>query len=204
MKDVDQALADIAAIRQQVAMSTLFRGLGPAALAATGILALGAALVQLTIGTDSGADPFGYFALWIGTAGIALAILATEILRRRRKEPSSLADAVLQNALLQFLPSGMTGAALLIFSALYAPDSLWMLPGLWQILVALGIYAAARLLPGQTMIAAAWYFIAGFYVLLDASQGRVLSPWHMGVPFLIGQSIMAAVTWRATEALDGA
>jgi hypothetical protein len=35
MRDLDKALADITAIRTQIAASTAFRGYGPAALAAT-------------------------------------------------------------------------------------------------------------------------------------------------------------------------
>ena len=53
MQDLDRALADIAAIRMQMARGTVFRGLGPAALAATGVLALATAMGQ---------------ALWLGGA----------------------------------------------------------------------------------------------------------------------------------------
>ena len=40
MKDLDQALADITAIRSQLARGTEFRGYGPVTVAATGLLAL--------------------------------------------------------------------------------------------------------------------------------------------------------------------
>ncbi len=39
----------------------------------------------------------------------------------------------------------------------------------------------------------AWYFVAGFAVLLLASQSHALSPWTMGLPFVIGQLLMAAI-----------
>lgn len=201
MRDIDRALADISAIREQVAASTLFRGLGPATLAATGGLAFCVALGQSVFAEVAG-DPFGFFLTWVLTAVAAGVMLGGEILRRRRKDRSPLADAVLQNALQQFLPAGVAGAALLVFFASFSPEALWMLPGLWQILVALGIFAAMRLLPGQTVLAAAWYFLSGFCVLFLASGNHELSPLFMGVPFLVGQSIMAAVTWRATETPD--
>lgn len=203
MQDIERALADISAIREQVAMSSLFRGLGPAALAATGLLALGVAALQSVMTDATANDPLSYFTVWIVTAIAAVGILGSEIARRWRKDRSSLATTLLQNALLQFLPVGMAGAALFVFALSSAPDVLWMLPGLWQVLVALGIFAAARLLPGQTMLAAAWYFLSGFCALLMASRGHALSPWFMGIPFFVGQSLMAAVTWHATEKKHG-
>lgn len=203
MRDIDRALADISAIREQVAMSSLFRGLGPAALAATGFLALGVAAFQSVVMDVATSDPVSFFTVWVATAVAAVGILGSEIARRWRKDRSSLATTLLQNALLQFLPVGMAGAALLVLALSSAPDVLWMLPGLWQILVALGIFAAARLLPGQTMLAAAWYFLSGFCVLLMASRGHTLSPWFMGIPFFVGQCLMAAVTWHATEKKHG-
>jgi hypothetical protein len=46
MRDLDRALADILAIRSQIAAGTAFRGYGPAAIAATGGLALITAVAQ--------------------------------------------------------------------------------------------------------------------------------------------------------------
>src|SRR5439155_1289802 len=46
MRDLDKALADIFAIRSQIAAGTAFRGYGPATVAATGGLALFTAFLQ--------------------------------------------------------------------------------------------------------------------------------------------------------------
>ena len=74
----------------------------------------------------------------------------------------------------------------------FAPEALWMLPGLWQVLVSLGIFASVRSLPRTVAIAGAWYFVAGFAVLMLASRSHALSPWTMGLPFVVGQVLMAA------------
>ena len=66
----------------------------------------------------------------------------------------------------------------------FAPESLWLLPGLWQVLVSLGVFASVRSLPRTVALAGAWYFVAGFTVLLLASQSHTLSPWTMGLPFV--------------------
>ena len=80
----------------------------------------------------------------------------------------------------------------------FAPDSLWLLPGLWQVLVALGIFASVRSLPPLIALVGAWYFVAGVAVLIVASLGQSLSPWMMGLPFAIGQFLMAAVLYFAS------
>jgi len=104
-----------------------------------------------------------------------------------------LADAMVYQAIEQFLPVGVAGALLAVMLGKFAPETLWMLPGLWQILVSLGIFASVRSLPRTITLGGAWYFVAGFACLLLASQSHALSPWSMGVPFVIGQLLMAAI-----------
>jgi hypothetical protein len=84
----------------------------------------------------------------------------------------------------------------------FAPETLWMLPGLWQVLVSLGIFASVRSLPRTVAFAGAWYFLAGFTALLLASESHALSPWIMGLPFVIGQLLMAALLHFASGETD--
>ena len=84
----------------------------------------------------------------------------------------------------------------------FAIESLWLLPGLWQVLVSLGVFASVRTLPRSVALAGAWYFVAGFTVLLIASHSHALSPWTMGLPFVIGQSLMATILYFASGESD--
>ena len=77
-----------------------------------------------------------------------------------------------------------------------------MLPGLWQLLVSLGVFASARSLPRTVALAGAWYFVAGFATLLLASSTHALSPWTMGLPFAVGQLFMAAILYFASGETD--
>src|SRR2546429_9335175 len=61
MRDLDKALADIFAIRSQIAAGTAFRGYGPATVAATGGLALFTALFSFLLLADSSGPPGGFF-----------------------------------------------------------------------------------------------------------------------------------------------
>lgn len=193
MQDLNKALADIADIRLQLAAGTMFRGFGPAVIAATGGIALALTLIQVAWPSRLVAEPTTFITTWIVVASICAAIIGIEMYARTRRHHSGLADAMLFNAVENFLPMGFAGAALAIVVLNYAPDTTWMLPGLWQLLVSLGLFAAVRFLPRAIAVAAAWYFISGIAVLILASQERSLSPWLMGIPFTVGQLLLAAI-----------
>jgi hypothetical protein len=193
MRDLDKALADILAIRSQIAAGTAFRGYGPATMAATGILALVTALIQFLWLEDPTGHPLVFFSGWAAAALLSGAIIGIEMKARSRRHHSGLADAMIHQAVEQFLPAGVTGALLAVMLMKFAPEALWMLPGLWQVFVSLGVFASVRSLPRTVAFGGAWYFVAGFTVLLLASESHSLSPWTMGLPFVIGQLLMAAL-----------
>ena len=203
MRDLDKALADIFAIRSQIAAGTAFRGYGPAAIAATGGLALMTAVAQFLWLDDPTGQPVIFFAGWAATALVSAAIIGVEMRARSRRHHCGLADAMVHQAVEQFLPAGAAGALLAVMLWRFAPETLWMLPGLWQLLVSLGISASARSLPRSVMLGAAWYFVAGFVTLMLASENHALSPWTMGLPFVGGQFLMAAILHFASGELDG-
>lgn len=201
MSDLDKALADIVEIKSRLAQSSEFRGLGPAALALTGALALLVAAAQ-SIWSATPPAPTPFFAAWIITAIVALALIGAEMLRRAERQHGRLADQMIREAVLNFVPAGVAGAGLLGFVFTAAPDLIWLLPGLWLILVSLGIFAAARSLPRAIALAGAWYLLAGFAVLLLAARDQTLSPWFMGLPFAVGQFLVALIVHRATRAAN--
>lgn len=193
MSDLHKALADIGAIRQQLAAGTVFRGLGPAVIATTGVLAIATALLQAAWLDAPGSDPLVFLACWLVTAVMSAALIGVEMMARSQRHHGGLATEMILNAIEQFLPAGAAGAAIALVLASFAPDLLWLLPGLWLVLVALGLFASLRFLPRTVSIAAAFYFVAGVAVLMLAAQSRTLSPWHMGVPFGAGQILLAAI-----------
>jgi len=193
MPDLDKALSDISAIRSQIAAATAFRGYGPAALAATGGFALVTAIAQAALLSDPTGHVLLFFGSWIATALLSAALIGIEMHGRSHRLHSDLADAMIVHAIEHFLPAAVAGALLLIVFARFVPEGLWMLPGLWQVLVSLGIFASVRSLPRGVALGGAWYFIAGFAALWLASGNHALSPWTMGLPFVIGQSLIAVI-----------
>ena len=193
MSDLEKALADIGAIRRDIARGTVFRVYGPATLALTGLLALLVAVLQaLSLGGVE-PEPGPYFAAWLGTAVVAVGLIAAEAVTRSRRMRSGLADEMIVAAVEQFLPAAAGGALLGVVIARFEPAALWMLPGLWQLLIGLGLFASARSLPASVGLAGGWYVLSGLVCLAIASDGHVLSPWLMGLPFAAGQLILAGI-----------
>jgi hypothetical protein len=202
MPDLDKALADIIEIRSHIAAGAAFRGYGPAALASTGVLAMATAALQTLWLKDANAQPLVYLTGWVAAAMLAVTIIGIEMLGRTRRHHSRLANEMILNAVWQFLPAGAAGACITAVLARFAPDTLWTLPGLWQIMVSLGIFASVRSLPRAVAFAGVWYFTAGLGVLILAGQSHTLSPWMMGAPFTVGQFLMAAILHHAYGAAD--
>ena len=195
--DLDRVLADITAIRSQVAAGTAFQGYGPTALAATGALALAATVAQAALLDDPTGRPLTFLAGWVAVAIVSIGVIGAEMLARSRRHHSGLADAMILNAVEAFLPAGAAGALLLLVLARLAPESLWLLPGLWQMLVGLGLFASLRALPRPVALAAGWYVVAGLGTIAASAEGHVLSPWAMGLPFALGQGLLALILHRA-------
>ena len=91
----------------------------------------------------------------------------------------------------QFLPSVAAGALLTFVLARYVPASVWILPGLWQIIYSLGVFSSVRFLPRPMLAAGAWYLLTGLACIALAGN-RALSPWAMAVPYGAGQFLVAA------------
>lgn len=102
----------------------------------------------------------------------------------------------------QFAPSVVAGGLLMFVLAWFAPENLWMLPGLWSLLFGLGIFASYRLLPRATFLVAAFYLIVGLADLALAQGPFAFSPWAMGIPFGVGQLFAASVLYWTLERND--
>jgi len=201
MKDLERALSDITAIRSQLARGTEFRGYGPVTVATTGLMALLAAAMQALL-LHAPASPLAYLVLWVGMAALAVLLAGAEMIARTRRIHGGFADEMLYAAVEQFIPAGVAGTLLTVVLYRFAPDALWMLPGLWQIVFSLGVFASCRSLPRGMFAVAFWYLAAGL-VALAVSSSAPFSALAMAVPFGIGQFLMAFVIWRATGEHDG-
>ena len=198
MRDVDTALSEIDRIRAQLAASTRFQGFTPAVAAATGLLALALAAVQAA-GIDPSTTPVEMLVQWMLLAIICACLIGADAVVRARRLHRAMADTMIHTTLRQFLPVGAAGGIVAIVILLRAPAWAAILPGLWQLLIGIGILAALPALPRLLAWGASWYFLAATASLLAGAGATDISPWVMGLPFGIGQLLIAGLLRGATR-----
>jgi len=203
MSDLEKALAEITMIRSQIARGTEFRGLGTATLAATGAIALLAAGAQALWLEEPTRHAAAYLTLWLGVAAASVMLIGVETMTRTARVHSGLAQEMILAAVEQFLPAAAAGALLTAVLFQVSPEVLWTLPGLWQIIFSLGIFASRRSLPPAIVLAGVWYLATGLGCLAFAGGAQALSPWAMGLPFGIGQLLIAVIVHRHGGEADG-
>jgi hypothetical protein len=192
MNDLYRALGDISSIRRQVAGSTEFRGYGPATSAVVGLLAIAAAVAQWRFVPEPATHMMQYLTVWSVTALISASLTAWHMYTRSRRMHSGMSSEMIRMAVEQLLPSVVAGALLTFVLMRYVPQATWMLSGLWQIIFSLGVLSSCRFLPKPMIAAGAWYLLTGLSCIAMADE-RALSPWAMGIPFAVGQFLVAAV-----------
>jgi hypothetical protein len=193
MRDLDRALEEIGAIKDQLARGAQFRGFGPTTFAATSLIVAIAAAAQARWMPDAGASVDSYLLLWLGVAALSGAVIGLEMVSRSRRIYSHLADEMLRAAVEQFLPAGLAGGLLTLVLWRFAPESLWMAPGLWQIVFGLGVFASTRFLPSAMWLVGAWYLTTGLACLAIFHGPAAFAPIAMGLPFGAGQLLVAIV-----------
>jgi hypothetical protein len=200
--ELHEALTQISEIRRQMARTEVFRGYRAMPVAFSGLLALSAAAIQAAWIIDPAEQRTAYLALWVGAAIVSAIGAGTEMMLRARQSSSPWRREITWLAAEQFLPCLVAGGLLTFVLVRCAVESLWMLPGLWQILYSLGIFASCRLLPRATFVVAVFYLATGLTCLALARGAAAFSPWAMGLPFGVGQLLAAAVLYRTLERSD--
>jgi hypothetical protein len=197
--ELRDALTQITEIRLQLARTEVFRGYRAMPVAFSGGVAVLAAVIQTVTIPDPATQTGPYLGLWIGAAVVSALAAGLEMMIRARNAASTMTRELTSLALEQFCPCLIGGALVTIVLLRAAPESLWMLPGLWQIFYSLGIFASCRLLPRPTFWVAVFYLGTGLAVLAWPHGEGALSPWVMGLPFGAGQLLAAAVLYLTLE-----
>lgn len=199
MTDLNRALLEIRDIRRQVARTTEFRGYGPLTLSATAVFALLAGLAQRHWLADPAAHPEQYVALWLTTGVFCAALIATQMLTRAKRLHSGMADEMMRMAIAQFLPAGVAGTILPFVLLHVTHDVFWMLPGLWQIIFSLGVFASCRCLPRPMLVVGAWFLLTGLGCIA-LGDARALSAVTMSGAYAVGMMLVAAVHYFSAKA----
>ncbi|MDP9050121.1 MAG: hypothetical protein M3O31_05260 [Acidobacteriota bacterium] len=175
-----------------MAETTEFRGYGPFTLSMTTVLALLAGAAQPYFLPEPAAHPGKYVALWFTTGVFSAALIGIQMVTRATRLHSGMADEMVRMAVAQFLPAAIAGAVL-PFVLLHVTHSVfWMLPGLWQIVFSLGVFASRRCLPGPMMLAGGWFLLTGLGCLA-LGDARALAPGTMAGSYAVGMALVATI-----------
>jgi hypothetical protein len=200
--ELRDALAQISEIRLQMARTEVFRGYRAAPVAFSGGLAFAAAALQPVLVPDPGRQVGAYLALWVGAAALGAIAAGAGMAVGMVNPASTWRRRITWLAVEQFVPCLIAGGLVTAVVAWHLPELLWLLPGLWQVLFSLGIFASCRLLPRATFGVGVFYLISGIATLALARGDLALSPWAMGVPFGVGQLLAAGVLYWTLERGD--
>ncbi len=199
MNDLNRALGDISSIRKQMAsadgVSWLWSG---DACGHGSVCGCGCARATGLGGGPCSSHFRAYLSVWIATAVLSAGLTGVQMYTRSRRIHSALSDEMIGMAVEQFLPAVGAGLLLTVVIVRYVPPVAWMLPGLWQVVFSLGIFSSCRFLPRPMIAAGVWYLLTGLGCIALAGDGA-LSPWAMGVPFGVGQMLVAAILLLGTS-----
>jgi len=201
--ELREALAQITEIRLRMARSEVFWGYQAAPTAFSGVVALAAAGLQAAWIPDAAGHVHAYLGLWIAAAAVSSVAAVTSMFLHYRRVATPLKRQTAWIAAEQLLPSCVAGGLLTLALARFAPETLWLLPGLWQILFSLGLFASCRLMPRAMGGVAVFYLATGVACLALARGEHAFSPWAMGAPFAAGQLLAAVVLYFKQERTDG-
>jgi len=193
MENLNKALSDIANIREQIAAARMFRGFGPLVIGLTGALAFCVMALQLLRPDKFAADIKGYMLVWLVIAGLSLSFIIAEMWALSQRHHRNMAFQMVRKIAEGFFPALLAGAVIGLILIGHNSDFAAYLPAIWQYMIAIGLFAAMGSLHRNIYLIAVWYFCCATAVFFLISSGHKLSPLHMGLPFGIGQILMALV-----------
>jgi len=197
--ELREALTQIAEIRQRVAQTERYDGYRAGPVACSGLFAGLAGLMQAWLLPQPRDRLPEYLLIWIGTACAGLFAAGLGVYRRHHARDMPLNREMTRLAVSQFLPCLVAGGLVTLAIGRHAPESAWLLPGLWQVMFSLGIFASCRLLPKPIVCVGGFYLAAGVLNLGLTHAESGMNPWLMAVPFGLGQLGTAAILYVHLE-----
>ncbi len=193
--ELDRALSQISEIHAQLLRSEVFRGYRALPTAVTSIVAVMAAVLQTSIWPAS--TPTEFVIAWAGVATLCSAICAGDLWVRARRS-----EIVRRRALpvvAQFAPATIAGCVITIALLRAGSDALSLMPGVWALVMGIGIMASRPYLPRAIGFVALFYLATGAMLVSYAEPASVPSAWTMGATFGAGQALAAVVLFFNLE-----
>lgn len=197
MTHLTEALHSLSEIHAHLAKGEVYQGVKARQVMLSGMIGILAAIVQPRMISEGDVDGFVWY--WLLTAAVcALAgtsgaifsyFLGDDELSRRRAR-------IVAGQLVPCLAAG----AFLTLALLPVMDRcIGMLPGLWAMLYALGLFSTRPYLPRATGWVGLYFLVAGTLLVSLLPLTAIPSPWTIALVFAAGQFGLALVLHRNAE-----
>ena len=137
--------------------------------------------------------------LWVAIAAVSVVITTGELIQRMYDKSSPYQARANRSALFQFVPCLCAGIAVTWALMTAAPETMWILPGIWSILFSLAVFSSLTILPNGGVFIAMHFLFAGVLCLRFGHGSESLAPWTMMITFGFGQLLSAAILYFQLE-----
>jgi hypothetical protein len=197
MTHLTEALHNLSEIHAHLAKGEVYQGVKARQVMLSGLIGILAAIVQPRLINDGEFNVFVWY--WLLTAvicalaGTSGAILGyflddDELARRRARIVAG-----------QLAPCLAAGAFLTLALLPVMDRCIGMLPGLWAMLYALGLFSTRPYLPRATGWVGLYFIVAGTLLVSLLPFTAIPSPWTIALVFATGQFGLALVLHRNAE-----
>jgi hypothetical protein len=194
MTRLNDALSHLADIHAQLAKTDVYRGLTARPVMLTGFVGILAACLQPRLIGDG--DAIGFVTYWLCTALACVLIGSSTAIYGYLFDHDALGRRRAQVVAGQLIPCLAAGAFLVLALLPVLDRCIGMLPGIWALLYALGLFSVRPFLPHATGWVAFYFLVAGTLLLNFLPLQTVPSPWSVAGVFAIGQFGLAWVLHR--------
>ena len=193
--ELQQALSDLAEVRDRLAQLQRFEGYSAPAAAASGIVAIAASLVQRVLApmplTPDARHT--YLLIWFSCLAVALLLNYGAVTAWLIKHRAPGARSRFRTAAISIAPSIVLGGALSIALIDHGAHSL--LPGTWFAFYAIGLFASRGSIPTSTIVVTAFFALLALAFLITPLVAVALAWWVMPLGFGAGQLVIGYFIW---------
>lgn len=190
--DLTNALDRIEEIHAQIAKGEVFRGYRPIPVAAAGAIGLLAGWLQPRV-LPAGDDGTGFLWYWLSVAALNVVLIGVVLAAGHRRSPDPFARRHTLQVVGQFVPCLVAGAAVSLTLPALDPGLVRLLPGIWALLLGLGVFASRPYLARATGWVALFFVFAGTALLAFPVNDLTRLGFANGVIFGVGLLAAAVV-----------
>lgn len=197
MTHLTEALHSLSEIHAHLARGEVYQGVKARPVMFSGLIGILAAIVQPRLVADGDVHSFVWY--WLLAAVVCALAGASGAILSYFLDEDELARRRTRIVVGQLLPSLAVGAFLTLALLPVMDRCIGMLPGVWAMLYALGLFSTRPYLPRATGWIGLYFVVAGTLLVSFLPLAAIPSPWSIALVFAAGQLGLALVLHRNAQ-----